>query len=136
VGFQSSSILKYLKPLTGDLFMARFDDCIFNKAHFPTLGGDNKFIDGARETVWDDKSILSSDPCTNETDLQVQKILELQQFASNLPDVFTDYKCVTKYLNPADNMPCRVEVTIKTTPPQKRGEQVSKNMFSTNVRTL
>jgi hypothetical protein len=49
------------------------------------------------------------------------KILELQQIASNLPDVFTDYKGVTKSLNPAVNVPCRVEVTIKTTPPPKRG---------------
>jgi hypothetical protein len=28
----------------GDLFMAQFADCIFNKDHFPALGGDNKFI--------------------------------------------------------------------------------------------
>jgi hypothetical protein len=45
VGFQSPSIIKYLEPLTGDLFMAWFGDCIFNEDHFPALGGDNKFID-------------------------------------------------------------------------------------------
>jgi hypothetical protein len=44
MGFQSPSILKYLEPLTGDLFTARFADCIFNEDHFLTLGGDNKFI--------------------------------------------------------------------------------------------
>jgi hypothetical protein len=56
-----------------------------------------------------------------EIELQVQKILELQQIASNLPDAFTDYKGVPKYLNPIVNVPCRVEVPIKTTPPLKRG---------------
>jgi hypothetical protein len=39
VRFQSPSILKYLKPLTGDLFTTRFADCIFNDDHFLVLGG-------------------------------------------------------------------------------------------------
>jgi hypothetical protein len=48
-------------------------------------------------------------------------MIELQQIASNLQDTFTDYKGVTKYLNPTVNMPYRVEVPIKTTHPLKRG---------------
>jgi hypothetical protein len=39
VGYQSPPIIKYLEPLTGDLFTARFADSIFNEEHFPTLGG-------------------------------------------------------------------------------------------------
>jgi hypothetical protein len=71
-----------------------------------TLGGDNKFINDGQEIDWDDKSILSSDPHTKETELQVQKILELQQTTSNLLDAFTGYEGVTKSLNPALNVPC------------------------------
>jgi hypothetical protein len=133
VGFQSPSILKYLEPLTGDLFTTWFVDCIFNKDHFPVLGGDNKFITNGREINWDDKSILSSDPRTKEIELQVQKIIELQQIASNLPDAFTDYKGVTKSLNPAANAPCRLEVPIKTTPPPKRG-RTSQQKYASNKR--
>jgi hypothetical protein len=95
VGYQSPSILKYLESLTSDLFTARFADCIFNEDHFLALEGDNKFINNGREINWDDKSIISSDPRTKETELQVQKIIELQQIASNLSDAFTDYKGVT-----------------------------------------
>jgi hypothetical protein len=58
--------------------------------------GDNKFIDDDRKIDWDDKSILSSDPRTKETELKVQKILELHQIASNLSNAFTDYKGITK----------------------------------------
>jgi hypothetical protein len=58
--------------------------------------GDNKFIDDDRKIDWDDKSILSSDPRTKETELKVQKILELHQIASNLPNAFTDYKGIIK----------------------------------------
>jgi hypothetical protein len=71
VGYQSPSILKYLEPLTGDLFTARFADCIFNEDHFLTLGGDNKFINDGQKINWDDKSILSSDPRTKEIEFQV-----------------------------------------------------------------
>jgi hypothetical protein len=95
VGFQSPSILRYLEPLTGDLFTAWFADCILIEDHFFGFRGDNKFIDDSQEIDWDDKSVLSSDPRTKETELQVQKNLELQQIASNLLDVFTNYKCVT-----------------------------------------
>jgi hypothetical protein len=38
----------------------------------------------------------------------------LQHIANNLPEVFTDYKGVTKSSYPAHNAPERVEVPIKT----------------------
>jgi hypothetical protein len=77
VRFQSPSILKYLEPLIGDLFTIRFVDCIFNRDYFTALGRDNKFINDGQEINWDDKSILSFDPHTKETELQVHKIIEL-----------------------------------------------------------
>ena len=39
VSFDSPSIIKYLEPLTGDDFRARFADCHFNETVFPPLGG-------------------------------------------------------------------------------------------------
>ena len=66
----------------------------------------------AAKINWDDKSILSLDPRTMEIELQVQKILELQQIANNLLDVFTDCKGVTKFLNPVVNVSCQVDVPI------------------------
>jgi hypothetical protein len=89
------------------LFTTQFADCIFNEDHFLAFGGDNKFIDDDREIVWDDKTILSSDPRTKKNELQVQKILELQQIVSNLSDTFSDYKGVTKSLNHAVNISCK-----------------------------
>jgi hypothetical protein len=41
----------------------------FNEDHFLVLGGDNKFISDGWKIDWDDKSILSSDPRTKETEL-------------------------------------------------------------------
>jgi hypothetical protein len=46
----------------------------------------------------------------------------LQHIVNNTPDVFTDYKGVTKSYNPIRNVPARVEVPNKTTQlPCKRG---------------
>ena len=41
VGYESPSIIKYLEPMTGDLFTARFADCHFDESTFLTLGGEN-----------------------------------------------------------------------------------------------
>jgi hypothetical protein len=50
-----------------------------------------------------------------ETELQVQKLINLQNVANNLLDAFTDYKGVTKSWNHLVNAPERVEVSKKTT---------------------
>jgi hypothetical protein len=71
VRYHSPSIIKYIKPLTRDLFTARYADCIFNENYFMTLGGDYKYHSECREINWDDKSILSFDSHTKETELQV-----------------------------------------------------------------
>ena len=40
VGFQSASIINYIKPLTGEVFTAQFADCHFDENLFLPLGGD------------------------------------------------------------------------------------------------
>jgi hypothetical protein len=42
IGFHSPSIVKYLEPLTGDIFTARFADCQFDETIFSILGGEKK----------------------------------------------------------------------------------------------
>jgi hypothetical protein len=115
VGYKSPSIIKYLEPLTADLFIAHHADCIFDEEHFLALGGDFKYQKECPEIDWNAITISASDPRTQETKLQVRKIINLQHLANNLPDSFTDLKGVTKSWKPARNVPERVEVPIKTT---------------------
>jgi hypothetical protein len=132
VGYKSPSIIKYLEPLTGDLFTACHADCIFNEDHFPTLGGDIKYQKECPKIDWNAHGISSSDPRTQETELQVRKIINLQHIANNLPDSFTDCKGVTKSYNPAINAPERVEVPTKTTEGEKYGHKTG---FSSSQAT-
>ena len=62
----------------------------------------------------------------NESALEVQRIINLQNIANNLPDAFTDYKSVTKSHVPAMNVLERVEITQKTAQPPKRGRKLDK----------
>jgi hypothetical protein len=45
IGFHSPSIIKYLEPLTGDIFTACFADCQFDEIIFPILRGEKEKIE-------------------------------------------------------------------------------------------
>ena len=70
VGYNSSSIIKYLEPLTGDLFTARYADSIFDEDHFPTLGGETNHKE-CQEIDWNVIGIQSFDSYTNESESKV-----------------------------------------------------------------
>ena len=67
-GINHRRLLNTSNPLTGDQFMARYADCIFNEDHFPALGGDYKYHSECQEINWDAQVISSLDPRTQETD--------------------------------------------------------------------
>ena len=46
--------------------------------------------------LWNAVSLSHYDPRTNQCELEVQKIIHLQEVAYRLPDVFKDVKTVTK----------------------------------------
>ncbi|KAL0329128.1 UNVERIFIED_CONTAM: Copia protein, partial [Sesamum radiatum] len=65
VGYESPSIVKYLEPLTGDLFTAHFADCHFDESVYPTLGRETKQLE--QKINWNELSLSHLDPRTNQT---------------------------------------------------------------------
>ncbi|XP_012465988.1 uncharacterized protein LOC105784640 [Gossypium raimondii] len=110
VGYESPSIIKYVEPLTGDLFTARFIDCHFDETTFPTLGGEK--IQLVKEITWNGSSLSQLDPRTSQYEQEVQKIIHLQNVTNQLPDSFTDLKRITKSHIPAENAPIRIDIPI------------------------
>ena len=108
MGFISSSVIKYLEPLTGDFLTTRFGDSIFNEDHFSAIGGEFKYHAESQEINWDARGIANEDPRTRESELQVLKILNLQNIANNLPNQFNAGKDITKSYIPARNVPERI----------------------------
>ena len=45
VGFDSPSIIRYLEPLTDDVFTARFAYCHFNESVYPPLGREKPILE-------------------------------------------------------------------------------------------
>lgn len=125
VGFDSPTIIKYLEPTTGDLFKARYADCQFDESVYPVLGGETHKL--VKEISWNQTSLQWQDPRTLECDSEVQKIIQLQKLANQLPDSFADPNRVTKSYIPACNAPVRIDV-------QKGQTQVAIESASRNKR--
>ena len=62
IGYESSSIIRYLELQTSDIFTACFTDCHFNEVIFSALGGEKKQL--KREITWSEPSLLHLDPHT------------------------------------------------------------------------
>ena len=103
VGFDMPPIIRYLEPLTGDAFRARFADCYFNKIVFPPLGGEMSILEKRQEITLNASTLSHFDPHTNQCELEVQMIIHLQNLANQLLDAFVDAKKVTKSHIPAVN---------------------------------
>ncbi|KAL0335212.1 UNVERIFIED_CONTAM: Copia protein [Sesamum radiatum] len=121
VGFESPSIIKYLEPMIGDQFTARYLDCQFNETILPVLGGEDKEIK-RKDIAWNATSMSFLDPRTNDSELEVQRIIHLQNVANRLPDAFIDTKNITKSHISVENVPARLEVPEVTLTQTKASE--------------
>ncbi|XP_052882762.1 uncharacterized protein LOC128291608 [Gossypium arboreum] len=129
VGYKSPSIIKYVEPLTGDLFTARFIDCHFDETTFPTLGEEK--IQLVKEITWNVSSLSQLDPRTSQCEQEVQRIIHLQNIANQLPDSFTNLKRITKSHIPAENALIQIDIPIRqivsakeSNPRLKRGRPI------------
>ena len=115
VGYDAPTIIRYLEPMTGELFTARFADCHFDETSFPPLGGDtNASIPNERqELTWYAPTMSHYDPRTAQCETEVQRILDLQKVADSMPDSFTDTAKVTRSDIPSQNVPARLNVQMK-----------------------
>ena len=105
IRYNLSSIIRFLKPLTGDLFTVRFADCHFDETKFPSLGTPKASKEEKQKNVnilsWRENDLTHLDPRTPECEKEVQRIIHLQEIANRLPDAFNDVGKVTKSYIPA-----------------------------------
>ncbi|KAL0332828.1 UNVERIFIED_CONTAM: Copia protein [Sesamum calycinum] len=85
------------------------------------LGGEDKEIK-RKDIAWNATSMSFLDPRTNDSELEVQRIIHLQNVANRLPDAFIDTKKVTKSHILAENVPARLEVPEVTLTQTKASE--------------
>ena len=99
VGFDSPSIIRYLEPLTGDMFTARFADCHFDETVFPSLGGRKDRSRRTKKLTWVVPTLSYFDPRSIQCENEVKMIVHLQRIANQMADAFNDDTKVTKSHN-------------------------------------
>ena len=65
VGFDSPSIIRYLEPLTNNVFTTHFTNCHFNESVLPSLRGENSIPEERREISWKTSTMTHLDPRIN-----------------------------------------------------------------------
>ena len=113
VGFQSSSIIKYLELLTGEVFIARFAGYHFDENVFPPLGGGKPIPKELRKISWNESFLSHLDSPTKQSEQEVQKIIHLQVLVNRLSDAFVNSAKVTKSQIPTANVPSRIEIPTR-----------------------
>ena len=66
VGFGSPSIIRYLEPLTSNIFKAQFEDCRFDKNIFSSLGKEKSLPEARQEITWNNSTLSHFDPRIKE----------------------------------------------------------------------
>ena len=78
----------------------------------------------AREEItWNNSKLSHFDPRTNQCELEVQKIIHLQNIANQLLDIFTTNKKMVKSHILAVNAPSRIEI------PEGKNVNIAANKF-------
>ena len=88
--FCGGAIIRCLEPLIGDLLLNDLQICHFDEQVFLSLGGEKIKTNERREITWYASSLSHLDSRTNQSGLEVQKIIHLQDIANQIPDAFSD----------------------------------------------
>ena len=67
-------------------------DYHFNETIFSPLGGEEPVTEERCEIIWNGLTLTHLDPHTNQCELEVQKIIHLQNLANQLQDAFIQRK--------------------------------------------
>jgi len=112
IGFDSSSIIRYIESLTGNIFKVRFEECYFDENILTSLGREKSLPEARQKVTWNNSTLSHFDHHTNQCELEVQRIIHLQSVANQLSDAFIETKKIVKSQIPAANTSAKIKVPI------------------------
>lgn len=127
IGYDSTSIIRFLEPATTHVFMVRYMDYQFCEEIFPPLQTMKNLVALAHqlELKWQMQNIFTNDPRTRQADEEVRCILHLKEMLEKLPDAFNDAATMTCSHVEVENAPARLQMdhgpASKAAPCAKRG---------------
>ena len=87
-------------------------DYHFNETIFSPLRGEESVPEERHEIIWNALTLTHLDSHTNQCELEVQRIIHLQNLANQLQNAFIDTKKVTKSYILVANTPTRIGVPV------------------------
>ena len=78
----------------------------------PDIRGEKLLLEAQREITWNSLMLSHLDPCTNQCELEVQRIIHWQSIVNQLPNEFINNKKTVKSHISAVNTLARIEVPI------------------------
>ena len=91
-------------------------DYHFNEIIISLLGEEELVPEERCEIIWNALTLTHLDPHTNQCELEVQRIIHLQNLANQLQDAFIDTKKVTKSYIPVANTTAQIDVPVRQLP--------------------
>ncbi|XP_078177435.1 uncharacterized protein LOC144571914 [Carex rostrata] len=88
-----------------------FSQLYLGETNIHTISGTREEKQKLDKQVSWNSSLSYLDPRSGQCELEVQKIINMQRIANELPDAFTDTNRVTKSHIPAINAPARIDIT-------------------------
>ena len=83
-----------------------------NETIFSPLGGEESIPEEWCEIIWNTLTLTHLDSHTNQYELEVQRVIHLQNLANQLLDAFINTKKVAKSYILVANAPARIDVSI------------------------
>jgi hypothetical protein len=123
IGFDSTSIIRYLDPQTGNLLRARFVNCRFVETIYPTLKQKPAPPPEPLNFQAPETLTMNHDPPTSLTNTEVLKLLNLKSLAENTPDGFSSETRIIRHPLPGtgNTLPKRPSDNLSNPPhPIKR----------------
>ncbi|KAL0435265.1 UNVERIFIED_CONTAM: hypothetical protein Sradi_0234400 [Sesamum radiatum] len=116
--------------MTGDQFTARYLDCQFNETIFSVLGREDKEIK-RKDVAWNATSMSFMDSRTNDSELEVQRIIHLQTHLEVPEVILTQLKASESQIRRKRGRP----IGSKDVNPRKRKEHIVSINHDANVTT-
>ena len=83
-----------------------------NETIFSPLGGEESIPEEWCEIIWNTLTLTHLDSHTNQYELEVQRVIHLQNLANQLQNAFIDTKKMTKSYIPAANTLALIDVPV------------------------
>jgi hypothetical protein len=123
IGFESPSIIRYLDPISGKPFTAKFSNCVFDENTFPKLQDSEKPFNPTNDTFTLTQPIhhiQNPEHFSGHGEREVQCLLHLHNFSKHSPEIFVPHNEIIKSHNPVKSITSQISTKPQNIPQRQK----------------